>query len=111
MVYIPGPDNNVADALSWLPDDPTVTSPMLHESWWTPVAAVLSITMGQTVLDAIKCRYTSDDYCIKISKSGMASTKCVNGLWYIGDRLLIPRGYSWKLILSCSWLSWPFWCW
>jgi len=52
---------------------------------------VLSIATDQTVLDAIKSGYTSDDFCIKIAKSGMPGTKCVNGLWYIADRLLIPR--------------------
>jgi len=81
MIYILGPDNTVADALSQLPDDPAVTTHTLHESWLTPVAAVLSIATDQTVLDAIKCGYTSDDYCSKIAKSGMAGTKCVNGLW------------------------------
>jgi len=91
ITYIPGPENTVADALSRLPDDPTLDPPVLYESWLSPVAAVLSIATDQTVLDAIKCGYASDDYCIKISKSGMSGVTCANGLWYIGDRLLIPR--------------------
>jgi hypothetical protein len=90
-INIPDPDNTVADALSRLPDDTTVIPPMLHESWRSPIAAILSIATDQTVLDAIKCRYASDDYCIKISKFNISDTKCMNGLWYIGDRLLIPR--------------------
>jgi hypothetical protein len=52
---------------------------------------VLSISTDQTVLDSIKCGYAVDEYCLKISNSGMPGTKCVNRLWYIGDRLLIPR--------------------
>ena len=72
-------------------DDPTIIPHMLHESWLSPVAAILSITTDQTVLDAIKCGYASDDYCIKISNSSMSGTKCVNGLWYIRDRLVIPH--------------------
>jgi hypothetical protein len=42
-------------------------------------------------LDAIKCGYAVDEYCLKISKSSMPGTRCVNGLWYISDRLLIPH--------------------
>ena len=62
MMYIPGPDNTVADALSQLPNDITGIPPMLHESWQSPIAAILSIATDQTVLDAIKCGYASDDY-------------------------------------------------
>ena len=90
MIYIPGPDNTVADALSRLPED-TDEIPIPHESWLSPVAAVLSIATDQTVLDAIKCGYTVDDYCVKIAETSVPGTKFVNGLWYVGDRLLIPR--------------------
>jgi hypothetical protein len=90
MVYIPGPDNTVADALSRLPEDDTIIPP-LHECWQSPVASVLSLSTDQTVLDAIKCGYATDEYCLKVAKSNMPGTKCVNGLWYIGDRLLIPH--------------------
>jgi hypothetical protein len=90
MIYIPGPDNTVADALSRLPED-TVPELQLHESWGSPVAAVLSISTDQTVLNTIKCGYTVGEYCLKIAKSSIPGTKCVNGLWYVGDRLLIPR--------------------
>jgi len=90
MVYIPGPDNTVVDALSRLPEE---SDPLLaiHEAWCAPVGAVLSIATDQTVLDTIKAGYLSDDYCLKVTKSHMPGTKCVNGLWYIGDRLLVPR--------------------
>jgi hypothetical protein len=90
MIYIPGPDNTVADALSRLPDDDSIVS-SLHESWQSPVAAILSIATNQTVLDAIKSGYATDEYCLKVASSNMPGTKCVNGLWYIGDHLLIPR--------------------
>ena len=48
------------------------------------------IATNQTVLDTIKAGYASDDYCLKIATSWMPGTTCVNGLWYIGDHLLIP---------------------
>jgi len=91
MTYIPGPDNTVADALSRLPDNNSDVTPPLHESWLSPVAAVLSISTNETVLDTIKCGYAADDYCVKVAKSSVPGTKCVNGLWYIGDCLLIPH--------------------
>jgi hypothetical protein len=87
MIYIPGPNNTVADALSRLPDDNSIVA-SLHES---PVAAILSIATDQTVLNAIKSGYATDEYCLKVASSNMPGTKCVNGLWYIRDRLLIPR--------------------
>jgi len=90
MIYIPGPDNTVADALSRLQED-TDGIPIPHESWLSSVATVLSIATDQTVLDAIKCRYTVDDYCIKMAETSVPGTKFINGLWYVGDRLLIPR--------------------
>jgi hypothetical protein len=90
MIYIPGPDNTVADALSRLPANPTEMDLPPYQSWKTTVASILSIATDQKVLDAIKCGYASDDYCAKVAKSGMSGTKCVNGLWYMGDRLLIP---------------------
>jgi len=54
------------------------------------IGAVLSITTDQTVLDTIKAGYASDDYCLKIAASCMPGTTYINGLWYIGDHLLIP---------------------
>jgi hypothetical protein len=56
-----------------------------------PVGAVLAIATDQTVLDAIKAGYASDGYCLKIASSSMPGSKCINGLWYVGDCLLIPR--------------------
>jgi len=90
MVYIPSPENTVTDALSRLPKDSADVSP-LHESWWSPVAAILSISTDQTVLDAIKCGHAVDEYCLKVSNSNMPGTKCVNEPWYIGDHLLMPH--------------------
>jgi hypothetical protein len=86
MIYIPGPDNTVADALSRLPED-TAEIPVPHKSWLSPVAAVLSIATDQTVLDVIKCGYSVDDYCI--------NTPC----WR----------YSRESILTHSRCSGPFW--
>jgi hypothetical protein len=89
MIYIPGPDNTVVDALSRLPKKSDPLLP-IHEAWCAPVGAVLLTATNQTVLDTIKAGYLSDDYCLKVIKSHMPGTKCINGLWYIGDWLLVP---------------------
>jgi hypothetical protein len=90
MVYIPGPDNSVADALSQLLANPAPSQVPLHTAWNLPIGAILSISTDKTILESIRDGYATDKYCIEISKSGMPGTKCINGLWYIGDRLLIP---------------------
>ena len=63
----------------------------IHETWSSSVNAILSVATDQTVLDTIKAGYASDAYCLKVANSHMPGTQCINGLWYIGDRLLIPR--------------------
>ena len=92
IVYIPGEDNTVADALSHIPEGgypgKTVvdtTSPGIH--------AVLLITTDPSILRAIQTGYDSDEFCKKVisSASSMQGITTSNGLWYIGDRLLIPR--------------------
>jgi hypothetical protein len=91
MVYIPGPDKTLADALSQLPDDSSPTGTLLHEAQSAPVGTVLAIATNQTVLDTIKAGYASDEYCPKIANLSMPGSQCINGLWYVGDCLLIPR--------------------
>src|SRR6202050_3313152 len=97
ITYIRGEDKTIVDALSCLPprtfpdefddnDDP-------HSVWGSSVNAVLSVTTDASVLQQIKSGYTSDSFCAKITSPG-SQTRGVhesNGLWYIGDRLLIPR--------------------
>jgi hypothetical protein len=77
--------------LSRLPDDPTLPDLLPFEVWPAPIGAVLSMATDESVLNSIKSGYATDEYCVKVSKPNMPGTKCVNGLWYIGDRLLIPR--------------------
>jgi hypothetical protein len=64
--------------------------PLPHEEWSTAITSILSVSTDQTVLDAIKASYTSDEYCTKIANLGMPGTKYANGLWYVGNCLLIP---------------------
>jgi hypothetical protein len=58
----------------------------------TSFNAVLSVSADEKFLHDIHTGYEVDDFCRKLSSSeqGMPGIHLVNGLWYIGDRLLIP---------------------
>jgi len=56
-----------------------------------PVNAVLSVTTDKSILERIQTGYLEDEFCKRVATSTMAGWRESNGLWYIGDRLLIPR--------------------
>lgn len=104
IVYIWGEDNIVADALSHMPEVPgtnetedvDVTDPTARWDVWTKQAtinSVLKIMMDETFLWDICKGYTEDEFFHKLSvaDSSIPGVQYVNGLWYIGDRLVIPH--------------------
>lgn len=98
IVYVSGEDNTIADALSCVPDGtfPGESIEMATgnpPTSWSSVNAVLSITTDPSVLQTIQDRYLSDDFCKKVitSPESVPGISTSNGLWYIGDRLLILR--------------------
>jgi hypothetical protein len=102
VVYIPGEDNTVADALSRVRDralpGETVDSVPVHS-----VNAMLSITTDPSILCSIQDGYLDDKFCKKVmdpafNMKGISST---NGLWYIGDRLIVPRVNNIRKQLFC----------
>ncbi len=102
--YIKDEDNCVADALSRLPpDDSPITDsdPEEISSWkeWlaqnttNTVNATFSISSDNKMLDTLKLRYANDDFCTKFisGESILLDVKEINGLWYIGNHLLVLR--------------------
>ena len=92
IIYIPGKDNPVADALSRVPEEcyPGETASNLNVPG---IHALLSITTDPSILRTIQTGYDKDEFCKKVIASAlsMQGVTTSNGLWYIGDRLLIPR--------------------
>jgi len=56
----------------------------------TAVNSVLNITTDQSILQMIKTGYETDGFCKRVAATLMKGWSQSNGLWYIGDRLLIP---------------------
>jgi hypothetical protein len=95
IVYIPGEDNTVADTLSHVAlgafpgetssDACPINAPGIH--------ATLSITAAPSILHDIWLGYEQDEFCKKfiLASSLTPGVSTSNGLWYISDRLLIPR--------------------
>ena len=90
IIYIPGEDNTMADALSHVPDG-TFPGKSLENNPWPLVNMVLTITTDPSILHMIQSGYTVDEFCKKIiaAPHSMPGLSTLNGLWYIGDRLLI----------------------
>ena len=51
----------------------------------------MSISTDMVILEAIKHGYTEDPFCEHLGKTNTLGATFVNGLWYVRDRLVIPR--------------------
>jgi hypothetical protein len=101
IVYIKGEDNTVADALSHLPDDPEdpisdAADELVpnYEAWRADISApILTISADTKFLNDVKLGYTSDPFCLKMigSKESFPNLRNINGLWYVGDHLLVSK--------------------
>jgi hypothetical protein len=100
FVYVKGKDNTVADALSRLPSDVSEVSDVepddnipAWQAWKQGVNAVLSVSADKKFLADVRKGYESDTFCKQViaSMPGMKGVSENDGLWYVGDGLLIPR--------------------
>jgi hypothetical protein len=90
--YLPGKQNNVADALSRLPT-------LGYNGIKTIVAATLNkrissqFQLEDTLLQEIKTGYDTDLFTAKIqgASSGMPNVTQTNGFWFIDDCLFVPK--------------------
>jgi hypothetical protein len=113
--YIRGEDNTVADALSRLPCDPheeepedvdIADSPVHWDNWLkvnTSCNTILSISANESFLRDVRLGYANDDFCQKLSVAdeSIPGIRFENGLWYISDRLVIPRFGTLREDLFC----------
>ena len=66
----------------------------------------------QKFLEGCTEGYLDDNFVKKITTGTNVPSMCEeNGLWYVGDRLIIPDCILQRIfILPCSWLDGTFWC-
>jgi hypothetical protein len=83
--YVKGEENTVADALSRMPEG--------GEETVKPVATVLTVSTDPKISEAIRVGYQTDPFCQKIlgNLESFPGIKVVDGLIYIGTRLVVPR--------------------
>ncbi|KAF7339146.1 Reverse transcriptase-RNase H-integrase [Mycena venus] len=107
-----GDDDNAAPIASVIPlnaDSPfasaqslastPISTPTLLSS--LPIASVLKVTADAKILDSIRKGYASDPWCSKLSSAsaGMPGLTYRDELWFIADRLIIPRVNNLREIL------------
>ena len=83
--YIPGEENEAADAPSRLPPD------LEPELIVAATSGTLRIASDPSWLAAIRNGYEKDSWCKKIRDNKIIGFREENGLLYVGDRLVIPR--------------------
>ena len=59
----------------------------------TSINAMLQITADRKFLNAVKSGYANDEWCKTLPKAAISwpDLKLQDGLWYVGDHLIIPR--------------------
>jgi hypothetical protein len=113
--YIRGEENTVADMLFWLPPDvqedapediDVADSPLRLNCWLNGRVicnTILVVSLDQLFLDSVCEGYKHDDFCKKLSstKPSIPNIRSVNGLWYLGEQLVIPRFGTLREDLFC----------
>ena len=88
-------DNTVADPLSRLPVDKNEEEPMTKYDAWllgNSVNVTMTISADTEFLKEIKNGYLEDNFAKKLATgTTVPGIHEENGLWYVGDRLVVPR--------------------
>jgi RNase H-like domain found in reverse transcriptase len=93
IYYVKGEDNMVTDALSCLPGVDAMEDIQPHYELWLQgsVNATMTISADKTFLNNVKKGYLEDNFVKKIATgTNVPGMHEENGLWYVGDRLIIP---------------------
>ncbi len=112
--YIHGEHNCIADVLSQLPPDksPVMDSDLEEISSWkewltmntsNSINTTISISSDNKMLDTIKASYQHNEFCNKFISEELIlpEVKEINGIWYIGNHLLVPQVGSIREDLFC----------
>jgi hypothetical protein len=90
--YLPGDRNNVADALSRLPDNGlTATKNIVAATLGQQIRSMLQLE--DALPYEIKAGYTADPFTVKLESAspGMHTVSQTNGFWFVDNRLFIPN--------------------
>ena len=104
IYYVKGEDNTVADALSRLPVVEVTDDIQPCYKLWIQgsVNVTMTITADESFLKDVKKGYLEDNFIKKIATgTNVPGMHEENGLWYVGDRLIIPRTASCREDLFC----------
>jgi len=97
IYYVKGKDNTVADVLSCLPVVEVTEDSQPCYKLWIPgsVNVTMTISTDESFLKDVKKGYLEDNFVKKIATGmNVLGMHEENGLWYVGDRLIIPRTAS-----------------
>ena len=89
IVYVKGEENTVADALSRMPEE----LPARETGLLGAVGAVMTVSADPKLSGDIRSGYKSDSFCQKVlaNLDSFPSAEVVDGLIFLGSRLVIPR--------------------
>ena len=90
--YKPGPQNVVADALS---RHPVVRKPVVALIVLRSASKLRKLADSNSFVSAIKQAYTTDEYFA--SRTNTADLVSKDGLWYVGELLVVPDNEQVKL--------------
>jgi hypothetical protein len=77
-----------------LDDDETSPKNVVAALTKVPPRSIFKIDVDQELLTRIREAYNGDPWCkkLEVASEGMTNLQKIDGLWFIGDRLVVPKG-------------------